>query len=384
MNSLPLSGITVVTLEHAVAAPLATRQLADLGARVIKVERPGVGDFARGYDTSVRGMSSYFIWLNRSMESIALDVKSETGGEVLGRLINRADVIVQNLAPGAAERLGLGASTLRSVRPNLICCSISGYGEGGPYGAKKAYDLLIQCESGLVSVTGSPDAPAKVGISVADIATGMYAYSGILAALLRRQNTGEGATIEVSMLEALGEWMGNPMYYALYGGAPPSRTGVAHASIAPYGSYVCGDTQQVFLGVQNEREWAVFCEQVLERPELCSDPRFVNNSRRVQHGEDLDQLITERFARHDRQTVIGRLETAGIANAQLRDMTQFIAHEQLAARGRWREIQSPVGPLRALLPATTIDGIEPQMGPVPGVGEHTQSILEELGFGSVA
>ena len=373
-------GITVLALEHAVAAPFTTRQLADLGARVIKVERPGAGDFARGYDTTVRGMSSYFVWLNRSKESIALDLKSDAGREVLRRLVDRADVVVQNLAPGAADRLGIGAERLRAQRSDLIHCSISGYGWGGPYGTKKAYDLLIQCESGLVSITGSDDAPAKAGISIADIASGMYAYSGILSALLRRERTGEGATIEVSMLEALGEWMGYPMYYAMYGGAPPRRTGVAHASIAPYGSYTCADTEQVFLGIQNEREWATFCDRVLELPDLAEDTRFGSNSLRVQNTEALDALIGERFARHDHQTVISRLESAGIANARLRDMIQFADHEQLVARDRWREVGSPVGPLRALLPAATIAGIEPVMSPVPAVGEHTESILSELGL----
>lgn len=376
----PLVGITVLALEHAVAAPFTTRQLADLGARVIKVERPGAGDFARGYDTTVRGMSSYFVWLNRSKESIALDLKSDAGREVLRRLVDRADVVVQNLAPGAADRLGIGAERLRAQRSDLIHCSISGYGWGGPYGTKKAYDLLIQCESGLVSITGSDDAPAKAGISIADIASGMYAYSGILSALLRRERTGEGATIEVSMLEALGEWMGYPMYYAMYGGAPPRRTGVAHASIAPYGSYTCADTEQVFLGIQNEREWATFCDRVLELPDLAEDTRFGSNSLRVQNTEALDALIGERFARHDHQTVISRLESAGIANARLRDMIQFADHEQLVARDRWREVGSPVGPLRALLPAATIAGIEPVMSPVPAVGEHTESILSELGL----
>jgi crotonobetainyl-CoA:carnitine CoA-transferase CaiB-like acyl-CoA transferase len=374
--------VTVVTLEHAVAAPFATRQLADLGARVIKIERPGTGDFARGYDRTVRGMSSYFVWLNRSKESIALDVKSAVGREALGRLVDRADVVVQNLAPGAANRLGIGAGELRARRPELIHCSISGYGSGGPYGSKKAYDLLVQCESGLVSITGSDDGPAKVGISVADIATGMYAYSGILSALLRRERTGEGASIELSMLEALGEWMSCPMYYTMYGGSPPPRTGVAHASIAPYGSYDCADGKQVFLGIQNEREWATFCDRVLELPDVAEDPRFVDNSLRVEHTEALDELIAARLGRHDQQTVVSQLEAAGIASARLRDMTQFVEHEQLAARDRWREIGSPVGTLRALLPPVTIDGLEPPMSPVPAIGEHTESILDELGLGS--
>lgn len=379
-HTRPLEGVTVVSLEQAVAAPFATRQLADLGARVIKIERPGGGDFARGYDATVRGMSSHFVWLNRSKESVALDVKSELGAAAIQALVDRADVVVQNLAPGAAERLGLGAERLRQRRPELIHCSISGYGATGPYSSKKAYDLLVQCEAGLVSTTGSPGTPAKTGISIADIAAGMYAYSGILSALLLRANTGRGSTLEVSMLEALGEWMGYPMYYTLYGGSPPRRTGRAHASIAPYGPYACADGRQVFLGVQNEREWKIFCQRVLEAPELATDPRFETNSKRVANAGDLDQLISNSLGQYVLADVIARLDEVGIANALLRDMAQFIDHEQLLARGRWREVGSPVGNLQALLPPVSIAGIEPVMGPVPDVGEHTERVLAELGL----
>lgn len=376
----PLDDVLVVSLEQAVAAPFATRQLADLGARVIKVERPDCGDFARDYDTTVRGMSSHFVWLNRSKESVALDLKSESGAAAVMALMDQADVVVQNLAPGAAERLGLGAEELRGRRPELIHCSISGYGGPGPYQNKKAYDLLVQCETGLVSTTGSPEAPAKIGISIADIAAGMYAYSGILSALLLRATTGIGATLDISMLEALGEWMGYPMYYTLYGGTPPTRTGLAHASIAPYGPYRCRDGQVVFLGVQNEREWAAFCDRVLSAPEVATDNRFATNSLRVANGQALDELITEALGRYDRDSVVTRLDEVGIANALLRDMTQFIEHEQLRTRNRWRDIDSPVGVVRALLPPATLAGIEPMMAPVPRVGEHTEAVLSEFGL----
>lgn len=379
----PLDGVTVVSLEQAVAAPFATRQLADLGARVIKVERPGTGDFARQYDTTVRGLSSHFVWLNRSKESIALDLKAPHGRDVLAALIDRADVLVQNLAPGAATRLGAGAKDVRARRPGLVHCSISGYGEAGPYSTKKAYDLLVQCESGVATTTGEREAPAKVGISIADIAAGMYAYSGILSALLLRERTGDGATLEVSMLEALGEWMGYPMYYAMYGGTPPPRTGLAHASIAPYGPYPCADEKQVFLGIQNEREWADFCMHVLEAPELADDPRFRTNPLRVANSESLDDLIGNALSVHKLADVVARLEAAGIANGLLRDLDGFVDHEQLQARDRWREVGSPVGPLRALLPPVTITGLEPVMTPVPDVGEHTGSILAELGMADV-
>jgi len=377
---LPLEGITVVALEQAVAAPFATRQLADLGARVIKIERPGTGDFARHYDETVNGMASHFVWLNRSKESMTLDLKKEGAGEVLGRLVSSADIFVQNLAPGAAERLGLGAGELRGRHPRLVHCGISGYGEGGPYTEKKAYDLLVQCEAGLVSITGTEETPSKVGISVADIAAGMYAYSGILSALLRRERTGEGATLEVSMLEALGEWMGFPAYFAGYGGEEPRRSGASHAAIAPYGPFACADGQTVFLGIQNEREWSAFCAGVLERPEMAEDERFRTNTWRVENREALHAEIDRIFSRLPSDEAIGRLEGAGVANARMRTVRGFLDHPQLGARDRWREFGSPAGPLRGLLPPATLEGAEPVMAPIPAVGEHTEGILRELGY----
>jgi len=378
----PLEGLTVVSIEQAVAAPFATRQLADLGARVIKVERPGAGDFARDYDETVKGMSSHFVWLNRSKESIALDLKTAAGRAAIQALVAKADVFVQNLAPGAAERLGLGAGTLRAKHPGLIHVSVSGYGMGGPYTNKKAYDLLVQCEAALVSISGSADEPAKVGISVADIAAGMYAYTGVLTALLRKGRTGQGATVEISMLEALGEWMGFPMYYAWYGGKPPARSGASHAAIAPYGPFPCAGGEQVFLGIQNEREWAVFCDKVIGRSELATDERFVTNSLRVTHRQDLTDEIAKAFNGLSADEAIERLEEAGIANARLRDLAGLVGHGQLAARNRWREVDTPVGPIKALLPPATLDGDEPMMGPIPAPGQHTEQILAELGLSS--
>ncbi|MEX2547581.1 MAG: CaiB/BaiF CoA-transferase family protein [Chloroflexota bacterium] len=377
---LPLDDVTVVSLEQAVAAPFATRQLADLGARVIKVERPGPGDFARGYDETVKGLSSHFVWLNRSKESVALDLKSDLGRQAVRELAARADVFVQNLAPGAAERLGLGAQDLRELNPRLVYASISGYGDGGPYSNKKAYDLLVQCEAGLVSITGTPEEPSKVGISVADIAAGMYAYGGILTALIQRGRTGQGATLEVSMLEALGEWMGFPLNYAVYGGTPPARSGARHAAIAPYGPFRCGDGEQVFLGIQNEREWSIFCDQVLGAPELANDPRFARNSLRVLNGEELMEEVERAFAGSTAEQVAAALDEAGIANALLRDLHSFADHPQLQARDRWRMYDSPAGRLRALIPPATLEGVTPLMGPVPSVGQHTDAVLAELGL----
>jgi itaconate CoA-transferase len=383
---LPLEGITVVSLEQAVAAPFATRQLADLGARVIKVERPQVGDFARSYDARVKGLSSHFVWLNRSKHSLTLDLKKDGAREVLNRLIERADIFVQNLAPGATGRLGFGTEALRERHPRLIVCDVSGYGSSGPYRDKKAYDLLVQCETGLVSITGTPETPSKVGIAVADIAAGMYAYSAILAALLRRERTGEGAALEVSLFEALGEWMGFPVYYAMYGGDEPPRSGARHASIAPYGPFECGDGERIFFGVQNEREWERFCEAVLGRPEMSSDELFDTNSRRVENREALEEEISAVLGELSSQETIERLERAGIANARMRTVSEFIEHPQLAARDRWREIHSPPGPLQALLPPAAMANTDPVMAPIPGVGEHTDEILEELGYdqGAVA
>jgi itaconate CoA-transferase len=375
-----LEGITVVSVEQAVAAPFATRQLADLGARVIKLERPNGGDFARDYDQTVKGLSAYFVWLNRSKESIALDLKQPGARMVMTRLVKRADVFVQNLAPGATERLGLAAGELTAWNPRLIACSISGYGSTGPYRDKKAYDLLVQCETGLVSVTGTPETPAKVGISVADIAAGMYAYAGILAALYERERTGRGSTLEVSLFDALGEWMSQPAYLAAYGGSPPPRTGAGHASIAPYGPFTTGSGVQVNLGIQNEREWAAFCAVVLERPEVARDERFATNSRRVANREELQAIIEEVFGHLGVEQVIERLEAARIAYARMNSVQEFVDHPQLAARDRWREVGSPAGSIRALLPPVIVAGHEPRMGPVPAVGEHTGAILRWLGY----
>lgn len=375
----PLDGLVVLSLEQAVAAPFATRQLADLGARVIKIERPEVGDFARGYDETVRGLASHFVWLNRSKQSVALDLKSDYGRDAVLQLARQADVFVQNLAPGAAARLGLDADTLRAENPRLIHVSISGYGPGGPYSAKKAYDLLVQCEAGLVSITGTEEEPSKVGISIADIASGMYAYSGILTALIQRERTAEGVTIEISMLEALAEWMGFPLNFAMYGGTPPARTGARHAAIAPYGPFLCGDGKQVFLGVQNEREWATFCDRILGDPQVAEDPRFVRNSLRVEHSAQLQVEIERSFATSTAERVADLLEAAGIANALLRDIDGLAAHPQLAARRRWIDYDSPVGTLRALVPPATFVGSSPVAGPIPEVGEHTEAVLAEFG-----
>jgi itaconate CoA-transferase len=384
-ENLPLSGITVVALEQAVAVPFATRQLADLGARVIKIERPGPGDFARGYDRAVLGQASYFVWLNRGKESVQLDVKSAAGTEALAALLAGADVFLQNLGPGAAGRLGLAADDLLARHPRLICGTVSGYGPDGPYAGKKAYDLLVQCETGLLSVTGTPDEPCKAGISVADIAAGMYTYSGVLTALYERERTGRGSSFEVSLLDALGEWMSQPYYYTVYGGSEPVRTGARHASISPYGPYDAGGGSgggqgggQVFLGLQNDREWLVFCDQVLGRPELVTDPRFATNPDRVARDAELRAIIEDVFAALTPDEVAARLDAAGIASARLRTPAEFAAHPQLAARDRWRAVDTPGGPVRTLLPPVTVPGREPAMGAVPAPGQHTDSILAEF------
>ncbi|WP_372524433.1 CaiB/BaiF CoA transferase family protein [Piscinibacter sp.] len=376
----PLQGLTVVTLEHAIAAPFATRQLADLGARVIKIERPGSGDFARGYDERVRGLASHFVWTNRSKESLTLDVKHPDAAALLRRLIvEQADVVVQNLAPGAAARLGLSYEALAAVKPGIIVCDISGYGADGPYRDKKAYDLLIQSEAGFVSVTGTPDEPSKAGPSIADIAAGMYAYTNILAALLQRQRDGRGRHIEISMLEALAEWMSYPLYYAFDGAPPPPRSGASHATIYPYGPFPTGDGKTVMLGLQNEREWLVFCEKVLLQPALANDERFASNSKRSAAREALRALIVEVFASMSASEVVARLDAAQIANAQVNTMHELWQHPQLAARGRWREVGSPAGTLPAMLPpGNWTEG--PRMDPVPALGEHTDAILGELGL----
>ena len=377
---LPLDGITVIALEQAVAAPFATRQLADLGARVVKIERPRVGDFARNYDETVRGMSSHFVWLNRSKESLTLDIKHSEANQIIHGLLSGADVFVQNLAPGAAERLGLGAAALTARYPRLIVCEITGYGATGPYRDKKAYDLLVQCEAGLVSITGSPESPAKTGISSADIAAGMYAFSGILSALYQRERTRQGASMEVSLFDALGEWMGYPAYFAAYGGREPPRAGASHATIAPYGPFRCGDGHDVNLAVQNEREWERFCVQALQRGEIAADPRFTSNSLRVANVEALRALIEEVFATLTTAEVTARLDEAQIANARMNSMREFWDHPQLTARDRWRSVGSPVGELRALRPPVTQSGVEAAMNPIPSVGEHTDTILASLGY----
>ena len=371
----PLEGLLVIALEQAVAVPFATRQLADLGARVIKIERPGTGDFARGYDRTVLGQASYFVWLNRGKESVELDVKTPEGADALAALLAGADVFVQNLGPGAAGRLGLGAADLLARHPRLICCSVSGYGPDGPYAGKKAYDLLVQCEAGLLSVTGTPEAPCKAGISVADIAAGMYAYSGVLTALYERERTGRGSSFEVSLLDALGEWMSQPYLYTVFGGQEVRRTGARHASISPYGPYKARGGE-VFLGLQNEREWVVLCEQVLGRPDLAR--RFTTNPDRVAHDEELTAIIEDTLGSLTPDEVVARLDAAGIASARLRTPAEFAAHPQLEARDRWREVGTPAGPVRVLLPPVTVPGREAAMGAVPALGEHTDSVLAEF------
>jgi itaconate CoA-transferase len=376
-----LKGITIVTLEHAIAAPYATRQLADMGARVIKIERPGVGDFARAYDTRVRGQSSHFVWTNRSKESLTLDVKQEAARGILQQLVlDHADVLVQNLAPGAAARLGLSHEALAPRKPGLIVCDISGYGADGPYRDKKAYDLLIQSEAGLVSVTGTPEVPCKAGASMADIAAGMFATTSILAALMHRQQTGHGQRIDISMLEALTEWMGFPMYYAFDGAQPPARTGASHATIYPYGPFLAGDGNSVMLGLQNEREWKVFCDKVLLQPELATDERFATNALRSARREALSALIVEVFSSHTAAAIGQRLDAAGIANGQVNTMEQVWRHPQLAARGRWRTVDTPAGPVPALLPPGSWEQGAPRMDAVPALGQHTEAILRELGY----
>jgi crotonobetainyl-CoA:carnitine CoA-transferase CaiB-like acyl-CoA transferase len=377
----PLAGITVVTLEHAIAAPFATRQLADLGARVIKIERPGVGDFARGYDERVRGLASHFVWTNRSKESLTLDVKTAEAQEILMRLIDEeADIVVQNLAPGAAARLGLSYAALSQRKPGIIVCDISGYGDDGPYRDKKAYDLLIQSESGFVSVTGTEAEPSKAGPSIADIAAGMYAYTNILAALLHKQKTGRGQHIDISMLESLVEWVNYPLYYAIDGAAPPARTGASHATIYPYGPFPAGDGNVVMLGLQNEREWVAFCDKVLLQPELARAERFSTNSKRSAAREELRALIVAAFSPLTAAQVVDRLDAAQIANARVNTMHDVWAHPQLQARGRWREVQTAAGTVPALLPPGSWEEGEPRMDPVPALGEHTDAILGRLGY----
>lgn len=377
---LPLSGITVVSLEQAVAAPFCSRQLADLGARVIKIERPGVGDFARGYDQTVKGQSAYFVWLNRSKESLTLDVKHPQAQEILSRLMAQADVFIQNLAPGAAKRLGLGADELLKKHERLIVCDISGYGDAGPYAHKKAYDLLVQSEAGVVAMTGTPESPAKVGISITDIGTGLHAYAAILGALYQRERTGKGTRIEVTMFEAMTEWMMHPLYYTHFSGKAPVRSGPDHATIVPYGRFRTGDGKDVMFGIQNEREWANFCARVLGRPELATDSRYDNNTKRTAARAEMVALIEGVFAAMTVEQVVEKLDAADIANARMNAPEEVWNHPQLQARQRWREVQSPAGAIPALLPPATLPDFEARMDPIPAVGEHTQRVLADLGY----
>ncbi len=376
----PLEGITVVGLEQVIAGPFCTRQLAELGARVIKIERPGEGDAARGYDSTVKGLSSHFVWVNRSKESLCLDVKRPEAGAVLDRLISKADVFVQNLAPGAAERLGLGAARLRAKYPQLIWCGISGYGPAGPYADKKAYDLLVQCEAGLLSVTGTPGQAAKAGIPVADIAAGMYALSSILAALYRRTREGVGATLDITMFESLGEWMGFPAYFTAYGGAAPPRSGAHHATIVPYGPFKAGDGGTVFLSIQNEREYERFCAVVLEHEALIKDIRFSSGPLRAANRNAMHEEIDRVFSKLSSEIILQRLDKADVANAKLNSMQEFWDHPQLEARDRWREVGSPGGPIKAMKPPFNLDGFEARMDAVPALGAHSRAVLAELGF----
>ncbi|PYB78839.1 CoA transferase [Pseudomonas sp. LB-090624] len=378
----PLDGITVVSFEHAIAAPFCTRQLADLGARVIKIERPNVGDFARAYDNRAKGLSSHFVWTNRSKESLALDAKKPGADLIVEALLAKADVLVQNLAPGAAARMGVSFEALHERFPRLIVCDISGYGEGGPYEQRKAYDLLIQSEGGFLSVTGGAgeEEIAKAGCSIADIAAGMYAYTGVLSALHLRNKTGKGSRVDVSMLESLVEWMGFPLYYAYNGATPPARAGASHATIYPYGPFPTSPEETVMLGLQNEREWASFCEKVLQKPELLQDERFDTNAKRSANRDALRAIIIEKFAELGNEEVIARLDAAPIANAQVNNMHQVWQHPQLRARERWVEVDSPQGKLPALLPPGANRAYQPRMDAIPSIGQHNQSILKELGY----
>ncbi len=377
---LALEGVTVVAVEQAVAAPLATRHLADLGARVIKIERVDGGDFARQYDSAVLGTGAHFVWLNRSKESVAVDLASADGREIVEQLTDRADVFLQNLAPGAATRLGLGADRLRESRPRLITVDMSGYGPGGPYSDKKAYDMLVQSEAGLISVTGTPQTPSKTGVAASDIATGVYAFSGVMAALLRRANTGKGGHLEVNMFDATVEWMGYPLYTAMYTGEAPPRCGLGHAAIVPYDGYPTADGADLLIGVQNDRGWTALVRDVLDRPELADDPRYATNPARVARRAEVDALVADLTGRMPTADLVARLDAAGIPNAHLNEVAEVAAHPQLAARDRWREVETPGGTVRALLPPITLDGTEARMDPVPALGAHTDAVLRELGY----
>jgi itaconate CoA-transferase len=379
----PLSGMRVIALEQAVAGPLCSRHLADLGAEVIKIERPDGGDFARRYDTAVKGESSYFVWLNRNKRSLSLNVKHPESREILRRLLEGADVFLQNLGPGAVDRLGLGPAELRERYPRLVICNISGYGSGGPYETRKAFDLLLQGETGVIATTGNGDEMAKLGISVGDIGAAMYGVIGILAALVERGKTGQGKVVETSLFDALAEWMGYPALYQLYSGKPPARAGTRHATVVPYGSYRCGDGQLVLFAVQTEAQWRSFCEVACERPEWVADERFNTSSNRRVNRDILEGMIEqEAFAGLTREQVTDRLEAADIPYGDLNEISQFLEHPQLSGRDRWREVDSAVGPLKAILPPFTIEGFESPMNPIPTVGQQTDEILASLGYGS--
>ncbi len=395
MTKPPLTGITVLSLEHAIAAPLCTRQLAELGARVIKIERRVSGDFARHYDDRVKGLCSHFVWTNRSKESLTLDIKQPAAAEILGRLLLRTDVFVQNLAPSATERIGLSYAKLSLDYPALIVCDISGYGDSGPYHDKKAYDLLMQAEAGFLSVTGDGEAMVKSGISIADIAAASQAHAAILAALIQRGKTGRGSHITISLLEAMAEWMGFPLYYAYEGQSPPERSGADHASIYPYGVFTAGDNKCLLLGIQNEREWKAFCNEILDpqlmghpskkvdvpsSTPLAEDPRFAGNAARSRNRGELRELIEQAFAKLDSTALTARLDAIGIAWAEVNDMAAVWEHPQLMALNRFIEVDSPAGPICALKPPGNDSSYEPRIGPIPALGEHTEFILRELGY----
>lgn len=384
MTDGPLAGITVVSIEQAVAAPYATRQLADLGARVVKIERPDGGDFARGYDRSVHGESSYFVWLNRGKESLTLDVKHPGGRRIVHRLLEDADVLVQNLGPGAAARMGLDADAVARDHPQVITATISGYGPDGPWRDRKAYDLLVQAEAGLLSVSGSPDEVARTGVSIADIAAGMFTFSGVLTALYTRATTGVARPVSVSLFDALVEWMSQPLYYGHYGATPPPRSGARHPTIAPYGPFTAGDGGTVLLAVQNPREWKRLCETVLDRPDLVTDPRFASNPDRVEHREELETIITASVAGLRAEQLEGLLDRAGVAHARVNDVEQLWHHPVLTGRDRWQTIQTPGGPASALPPPAALSGLDPVMGDVPTLGAHSRKILGELGYSPAA
>jgi itaconate CoA-transferase len=383
-DELPLGGLRVVALEQAVAAPLCTRHLVDLGADVVKIERPDGGDIARGYDSVVRGESAYFVWLNQGKRSVSLDLSASGDREVLSRLLGRADVFVHNLGPGSVDRLGFGWDRVHGLWPGLISCGISGYGIDGPYRDRKAFDLLLQGESGLMSLTGTPENPAKVGVSVADISAGMYALSSILVALITKRQTGVGTFIDISMLECLGEWLGAPLLHQLYGGAAPPRAGMRHNMIVPYGPYRVGGNALVNIAVQTTAQWKRFCQLVLEKPELEDDPRYATNESRVANRAGLEETIEAVLSRDSRQAVLARLDAADLPSGALNDLSDVVAHPQLRGRERWAMVQTQNGPVRALSHPMNIQGLRRRPGAVPMLGEHSAQVRLELELGGLA